>query len=200
MPYTTKDIRNVAILGHGGSGKTSLVESILFLTGQTDRLGKIPDGNTVGDSDSEEIKRQISIYLSTTFTEVRGHKINILDTPGYFDFLGETLEALRVAEAGIIACSAKDGITVGFEKAWGYLKAGRIPKAVYISKLDEENGDFNTVLDSLREKYGTAICPLFLPIQNASGKVEGIVDVVTKKAYTIDGGKQKEIPVPDSMN
>ena len=199
MPYTTKDIRNVAFLGHGGSGKTSLVESILFLTGQTDRLGKISDGNTVGDSDTEEIRRQISIYLSTTFTEYNNHKINLLDTPGYFDFVGETLEALRVAEAGIIACSAKDGITVGFEKAWGYLKAAKLPKAIYISKLDEENGDFRKVLDEIRGRYGSNICPLFLPIQNASGKVEGIVDVVNRKAYSVEGGKQKEIPVPESM-
>ena len=200
MPYTTKDIRNVAILGHGGSGKTSLVESILFSTGQTDRLGKVSDGNTVGDSDSEEIKRQISIYLSTTFTELNNHKINLLDTPGYFDFLGETLEALRVAEAGVIACSAKDGITVGFEKAWNILKAAKLPKAIYISKLDEENGDFAGVLSAIQERYGTAVCPIFLPIQNAAGKVEGIVNVVKRKAYSVEGGKQKEIAVPDSMN
>ena len=200
MPYTTKDIRNVAILGHGGSGKTSLAESILYFSGQTDRQGKVSDGNTVGDSDSEEIKRQYSVYLASTFTEHKGNKINILDTPGYFDFAGEVLEALRVADAGIIMCSAKDGITVGFEKSWNFLKAAGLPKAVFVSKLDEENGDFDAVFASIREKYGTAICPLFVPIKNASGKVEGIVDIASRKAYSVDGGKQKEIPIPDSMS
>ena len=200
MPYTTENIRNVAILGHGSSGKTSLAESILYLTGQTDRLGKVSDGNTVGDSDAEETKRQISIYLSTMYTEYKDHKINILDTPGYFDFVGETLEALRVAEAGIITCSAKDGITVGFEKAWSYLKAGSIPKAVYISKVDEENGDFGAAFASIREKYGTSVCPLIIPIKNAAGKVEGVLDFISRKGYAIEGGKQKEIPIPDSMS
>ena len=200
MPYTTENIRNIAILGHGSSGKTSLAENMLFLTGGTDRLGKIADGNTVGDSDSEEIKRQISIYLATLFVEYKDNKINILDTPGYFDFAGEVAEALRVADAGIIVCSAKDGITVGFEKSWSFLTAAKLPKAIYVSKTDEENGDFDAVFASLRERYGTSVCPLMAPIKNASGKVEGIVDIISRKAYAIEGGKSKEIPVPDSMN
>ena len=200
MPYTTEGIRNIAILGHGSSGKTTLAESMLFLTGVVDRLGKIADGNTVGDSDSEEIKRQISIYLSTMFVEYNGCKINILDTPGYFDFAGETAEALRVAEAGIVVCSAKDGISVGFEKGWSNLVASKLPRAVFVSKVDEENGDFDTVFAALRERYGTAVCPLVAPIKNASGKVEGVVDIISRKAYAVDGGKQKEIPIPDSMN
>ena len=200
MPYTTEGIRNVAILGHGGCGKTSLVESVLFLTGGTDRLGKVADGNTVGDSDSEEIKRQITIYLATAFAEYNSCKINILDTPGYFDFAGETAEALRVADAGILVCSAKDGISVGFEKGWSMLTQSKLPKAIYISKTDEENGDFDAVLNSLRDKYGTSVCPVIVPIKGASGKVEGVVDVVSRKAYSVDGGKQKEIPVPDSMS
>jgi len=200
MPYTTGKIRNIAILGHGSSGKTSLVESILFFTGGTDRLGKVNDGNTVGDSDSEEIKRQITIYLATVFAEYKDYKINILDTPGYFDFAGEVAEALRVADAGIIVCSAKDGITVGFEKAWSFLTAAKLPKAIFVSKTDEENGDFNAVFSSLRNKYGTPVCPLVVPIINAAGKVEGVVDIISRKAYIIEGGKNKEIPVPDSMS
>ena len=199
MPYTTEGIRNVAILGHGSSGKTSLAESMLYLTGGTDRLGRISDGNTVGDSDSEETRRQISIYLATTFAEYRGCKINILDTPGYFDFAGEVLEALRVADAGIVVCSAKDGISVGFEKGWSYLAASRLPRAIYVSKADEENGDFDAVLNSLRERYGAPICPLVVPIKNNAGKVEGVVDIISRKAYAAEGGKQKEIPVPESM-
>jgi len=200
MPYTTEGIRNIAILGHGSCGKTSLVESILFQTGGTDRLGKVADGNTVGDSDSEEIKRQITIYLATTFAEHKGSKINILDTPGYFDFAGETAEALRVADAGILVCSAKDGISVGFEKGWSALNAAKLPRAIYVSKLDEENGDFDAVLASLREKYGTSVCPLIVPIKDGSGKVTGIVNLVSRKAYAAEGGKQKEIPIPDSMS
>jgi len=199
MPYTTENIRNIAILGHGSSGKTSLAESMLFLTGVSDRLGKVADGNTVGDSDSEEIKRQITIYLATMFTEHKGCKINILDTPGFFDFAGEVLEALRVADAGIVTCTAKDGISVGFEKGWSVLSANKLPRAAYISKIDEENGDFDAVLAALREKYGTSVCPLTVPVKNASGKIEGIYDLVYRKAYSFEGGKQKEMPVPDSM-
>ena len=200
MPYSTENIRNIALLGHGSSGKTCLAESMLFLAGVTDRLGKITDGNTVGDSDSEEIKRQISIYLATTFAEYKNSKINILDTPGYFDFAGEVAEALRVADAGIIVCSAKDGITVGFEKGWSYLSAKRLPRAIYVSKTDEENGDYDAVVAALRERYGTSVCPLVVPIKEDSGKVQGVVDVVSRKAYAAEGGKSKEIPIPDSMS
>jgi len=199
MPYTTENIRNIAILGHGGSGKTSLAESMLFLTGKADRLGKISDGNTVGDSDSEEIKRQITIYLAVMFAEHKNCKINILDTPGFFDFAGEVAEALRVADAGLVTCTAKDGISVGFEKGWSFLSSMKLPRAAYISKIDEENGDFDAVLSSLRERYGTSVCPLTIPVKNASGKVEGVYDLVYRKAYSIEGGKQKEIPVPESM-
>ncbi|MCL2409707.1 MAG: elongation factor G [Oscillospiraceae bacterium] len=200
MPDTTENIRNIAILGHGSNGKTSVAESMLFLTGGTDRLGKIADGNTIGDSDSEEIKRQISIYLSTMFVEHGGCKINILDTPGYFDFAGEAAEALRVADGGIIVCSAKDGISVGFEKAWSYLERSKLPRAIYVSKVDEENGDFEAVFSALREKYGTSICPLIAPIKSASGKVEGVIDIVSRKAYTSKDGKRTEIPIPDDMS
>ena len=200
MPYTTEGIRNIAILGHGSSGKTCLAESMLFLTGGIDRLGRIADGNTVSDSDSEETRRQISIYLATVFAEHNDCKINILDTPGYFDFAGETAEAVRVADAGIVVCSAKDGISVGFEKGWACLTANKLPKAIYVSKTDEENGDFDSVFAALRDKYGTSVCPLVTPIKGASGKVEGVVDIVNRKAYAIDGNKQKEIPIPESMS
>jgi len=199
MPYTTENIRNIALLGHGSSGKTSLAESMLYLTGNADRLGRVVDGNTVGDSDSEEIKRQITIYLATMFTEHKGCKINILDTPGFFDFAGEVLEAIRVADAGIVACTAKDGISVGFEKGWNVLTANKLPRAAYISKIDEENGDFDAVLASLRERYGTSVCPLTIPVKNAAGKVEGVYDLVQRKAYAFESGKQKEISVPDGM-
>ncbi|MDR1329842.1 MAG: elongation factor G [Oscillospiraceae bacterium] len=199
MATATDSIRNIALLGHGSSGKTSLAESMMFLTGGSDRLGKISDGNTVGDSDPEEIKRQISISLSTMSVEYRDKLVNILDTPGYFDFVGETLEALRVADAGIIVCGAKDGVTVGLEKAWKLLGAGRLPRAFYVSKVDEENGDYDAVYTALRAKYGTSVCPMIAPIKSASGKVEGVIDLIKRQAFKLEGGKRVEIPIPDAM-
>ncbi len=199
MTYATDKIRNIALLGHGSNGKTSLAESMLFLTGGTDRLGRIVDGNTVGDSEAEEIKRQISISLATLYAEYRDCKVNILDTPGYFDFAGEVAEALRVADAGIVVCGAKDGITVGLEKAWKYLEDLKLPRAVFVSKIDEENGNYEAVYSALREKYGTSVCPMIAPIKNAAGKVEGLIDLINRKAFTVESGKTKEIPIPDSM-
>ncbi len=199
MTYATDKIRNIALLGHGSNGKTSLAESMLFLTGGTDRLGKIVDGNTVGDSEAEEIKRQISISLATMYVEYKDCKINILDTPGYFDFAGEVAEALRIADAGVIVCGAKDGVTVGAEKAWKYLAERKLPRIIYVSRIDEENGNYKDVYSAFREKYGTSVCPMIAPIVNDAGKVEGIVDLIYRKAFTIENGKSKEIAIPDSM-
>jgi elongation factor G len=134
MSYTTQKIRNVCLLGHGSTGKTSFAESILFLTGSTDRLGKVSDGNTVGDYDPEEIKRQISISASMMFTEFKGNKINILDTPGIFDFAGEVNQVVRVADAGVIVCAAKGGLSVGTEKAWDYLTEKKSAETVLYIK------------------------------------------------------------------
>ncbi len=199
MAYTPDRIRNIALLGHGSSGKTSLAESMLYLTGVTDRLGKITDGNTVGDSDTEEIKRKITISLAAMYAEYNNHKINILDTPGYFDFAGEVAEALRVAGCGVIVCAAKDGITVGLEKAWKFVEDAKMPRVFFVTKIDEENGDFGTVYAALRQKYGTSVCPMTVPIKNGS-KIEGVVDLVSRKAYAPDGNKRKEIPIPDDMS
>ena len=194
---TAKDIRNICLLGHGGNGKTSLVESMLFLTGGTDRLGKVTDGNTVCDNDPEETKRKISISMSVAPVEFEGVKINVLDTPGYFDFSGEVLEALRVADAGIIVCSAKEGISVGTEKAWKYLQERNMPRAVYISKTDEEGGDFNGAWQSLREKFGNTVCPIMVPMWNGDKKIGALLDIVNRKAFEIDAkGNRQEIPVP----
>lgn len=199
MSYATDKIRNIALLGHGGNGKTSLAESMLFLTGMTDRLGKVADGNTVGDYDSEEIKRQISVSLSTMYAEYRDCKINILDAPGYFDFAGEVAEALRVADGGIIVCAAKDGLSVGAEKAWKSLHDKKLPRAIFVSKIDEENGDYEGVYNAFREKYGTSVCPMIAPIKNEAGKVMGIIDLIYRKAFTFEGGKRKELEIPANM-
>lgn len=197
MGYAINDIRNVCFLGHGGNGKTSLVESMLFLTGGTDRLGKIADGNTVCDYDPEEIKRQISISLTTVPVEYKKCKINVLDTPGYYDFAGEVMEALCVADAGVIVCSAKGGMSVGTEKAWEYLQERNMPRAIYISKVDEENSDYNAAFDALREKFGNTVCPIIAPIWDADKKVVGIIDVLHRKAFNMQGGKTTEIPIPE---
>ena len=195
---TAKDIRNICLLGHGGNGKTSLVESMLYLTGGTDRLGKVTDGNTVCDYDPEEIKRKISISLSIAPIEFKGVKINVIDTPGYFDFSGEVLEALRVADAGIIVCAAKGGVSVGTEKAWRYLQERNMPRAIYISKTDEEGGDFNGAWQALREKFGRAVCPTMMPLWDENKKIDALIDVVYKKAYTLKAnGRRQEIPIPE---
>ena len=199
MSYASKDIRNIALLGHGGNGKTSLAESILFLTGATDRLGSSAAGNSVSDYDPEEIRRQISISASTMYTEYQKTKINIIDTPGYFDFAGEVAQALRVADIGIICVSAKDGLNVGAEKAWKALTDAGVPRAIYISKVDEEHADFYKAFEQLREKFGPSLSPMSAPIMDGT-KVAGLVDILARKAYKYEGKKRTEIPMPADMS
>ncbi len=191
----SEKIRNICLLGHGSTGKTSLAESILYVTGMTDRLGKVVEGNSICDYDAEEVKRQISISTATVYAKYQGAKINILDTPGFFDFAGEVQEALRVADAGIICVSAKDGLNVGAEKSWKKLVSAGKPRAIYVSKTDEEHADFNRTYNQLRERFGSSVSAFTMPVVEGE-KVTGIIDVITKKAYHIDGGKRTEIPVP----
>ena len=198
MSYASKDIRNIALLGHGGNGKTSLAESILFLTGATDRLGSSAAGNSVSDYDPEEIRRQISISASTMYTEYQKTKINIIDTPGYFDFAGEVAQALRVADIGIICVSAKDGLNVGAEKAWKALSDAGLPRAIYIAKVDEEHADFYKAFEQLREKFGPSLSPMSAPIMSGT-KVTGLVDILARKAYKYEGKNRSEIPMPADM-
>ena len=198
MSYASKDIRNIALLGHGGNGKTSLAESILFLTGATDRLGSSAAGNSVSDYDPEEIRRQISVSASTMYTEYQKTKINIIDTPGYFDFAGEVAQALRVADIGIICVSAKDGLNVGAEKAWKALSDAGLPRAIYISKVDEEHADFYKAFEQLREKFGPSLSPMSAPIMSGT-KVTGLVDILARKAYKYEGKNRSEIPMPADM-
>ena len=188
----SKNIRNIALLGHGNSGKTSLAESMLFVTGAVDRLGKVSDGNTVCDYDAEEIKRQITIASSVAPVSFGGGKVNVLDCPGYFDFVGEVLCALRAVEAGVILCSAKDGISVGAERSWKYLKAANLPTAFVISKCDEEHGDYFAVVDALRAKYGSIVAPVTIP--TSDGK--GVIDLVHNVCYMTNGAKSTKGAVP----
>ena len=191
--YTVNSIRNICLLGHSGSGKSALAESLLYMTGAIARLG----GNAVTDYDPEEIRRGISISTSVIPVEYKNHKINILDTPGAFDFAGAAMEALRAADAAILVCSAKDGITVGFEKAWKYCEERNMPRFVYISKVDEENSDYNATFEALREKYGNKIAPVVVPIWDSSKKVTGIIDVLNKRAYEMQNLKRVEISLSE---
>ena len=192
MSFEPNKIRNIALLGHFNSGKTTLVENMLFLTGAVDRQGKVTDGNTVSDYDAEEIKRQTSVSLTVEPIEFNGHKINVLDCPGNFDFAGEVACALRAVEAGVILVTAKDGLSVGAERTWKLLKAANLPTIFCVSKIDEEHGDFHAVLAALREKYGSIVCPVAAPLSDGSG----VIDLVSGKAYQVTGNKRKEIPVP----
>ncbi len=192
MSYETNKIRNVALLGHGNSGKTTLAESMLFVTGAADRQGKVTDGNTVCDYDPEEIKRQITISTSVAPVEFGGCKINVLDCPGYMDFAGEVACAVRAVEAGIILVTAKDGISVGAERNWKLLKAANMPTMFCISKTNEENGDFAGVLAALQEKYGSIVCAVTAPMSDGTG----VIDLVNNVAYQTKGGKTTKIAVP----
>ena len=196
MSYSVQNIRNVCLLGHSGSGKTALAESLLFMTGAIDRMGRCADGNTVCDYDPEETKRQISLSTAVAPLEYKGCRINVLDTPGAFDFAGEVMEALRAADAAVIVCSAKDGISVGLEKAWKYCEERNMPRFLYISKTDEENSDYNATFDALRERFGKKVAPLVVPIWDENKKVTGLIDVLNKRAYEMQDLKRVEIEVP----
>ena len=190
--YNAKDIRNIALAGHGGDGKTSLAEALLYMAGATDRLGSVTEGNTVCDFDPEEIKRKISVSSAVAPFEYDGVKVNIIDTPGLFDFAGGFHEGVRAADAVIITLSAKSGVLVGTEKAWKLATAQKKAKAFYISKMDLENADFNKVLAALKEKFGSAVCPAVIPIGDV------YVDLITKKAFTFDAkGKSTKVDLPD---
>ncbi|MDD3839494.1 MAG: elongation factor G [Clostridia bacterium] len=196
--YQKDKIRNIAMIGHGGDGKTTLTEAMLFNANATDRFGKVEDGTTVSDFDQEEIRRQISISTSVAPCEWKNHKINIIDTPGYFDFVGEMLEGVRVADGAVIVLSAVSGVVVGTEKAWDYTTQRDMPKMFFINQMDRENANFNKTIEQLKEKYGTAIAPLQVPIMDGA-KFKGFVDVVNMRAREFDGKNIKDIDIPSGM-
>ena len=198
MGYSIDKIRNVVLLGHGGNGKTTLAESFLYRTGAIDRMGKISEGNTTCDYDPEEIKRNISIQTALAPVEYNGFKINLLDTPGYFDFAGEVQQAVRVADAGIIAVTAKSGVSVGTEKAWKALTLARLPKILYMSKLDEDNADFERSFAGLREALGPTVTPFIIPIMDGE-KTVGLCNIIANKSYHMEGDKLVDGPVPEHM-
>ncbi|NMA96339.1 MAG: elongation factor G [Clostridiales bacterium] len=195
---TTKDIRNIAIVGHGNEGKTILTESMLFNAGVTDRLGRIEDGTTVTDYDPEETKRQISISAALAPLKWNKHKINLIDVPGYFDFVGEMIQALRVADGAIIVVGAVSGLSVGTEKAWDYCDKYNIPRMLFINQMDREHVDFMKVLNELQDEYGPSVAPFQVPIMDGE-EFKGYIDLVEMKAKEFTANGVKDIPIPDGM-
>ena len=179
--YKTDKIRNVALLGHGGAGKTTLTESMAHLTGITSRMGNVTDGNTISDYDKEEIKRKFSISTAVVPVEWKKHKINILDTPGFFDFVGEVEEAVSAADAAVIVIAGKSGVQVGTEKAWNLCDDKNIPRLFFISGMDNADVNFGEIIEKLQDMYGKKVAPLNIPIREA-GKLTGYVDVAKKTA------------------
>ncbi|MCC8182546.1 MAG: elongation factor G [Clostridiales bacterium] len=202
MSFTAKQIRNICLLGHSGTGKTSLVESMLYQTGEIARMGKTADGNTVSDYDAEEIKRQISISASIIPIKYKDCLINVIDCPGNFDFSGEVMEALEAADAAVIVLPAKGSVPVGTERAWKLAQTRHLPTMFYISKADEDNGDFNAVVAELKEKFGNQVTPVVSPLWDAHKNVIGVLDILGKCAFGIaKDGKSHKIDIPaDKMD
>ncbi len=197
--YQTKDIRNIALMGHGSEGKTTLTEALLFAAKAIDRQGRVEDGNTVTDFDPEEIKRGISISAATAPIEWKQKMINIVDVPGYFDFIGEAMGPLRVVETAGIVVSAVGGISVGAEKAWKLATKNHVAKMFIVNQMDREHADFHKVEAALREKFGNSVVPILLPIGDGAD-FKGVVNVLENKAYErTNKGEPKEIPVPADM-
>lgn len=195
--YRTDEIRNVVLLGHGGSGKTSLAEAMAYVSGATSRMGKIADGNTISDFDKEEQKREFSISTSLVPVEWEKAKINILDTPGYFDFVGEVEEAVSAADAAVIVVSGKAGVEVGTEKAWELCDKYKLPRMVYVTEMDVDDASFRQVVQDLTERYGKVIAPHFQPIRE-NEKLVGYVNVIKNAARRYTGvGQREECEIPE---
>jgi elongation factor G len=192
--YAPAQLRNVALFSHGGAGKTTLSEALLFRAGAITRMGSVDDGNTTTDFDPEELKRQMSVSLAVAPLEWQGHKINLLDTPGYADFYGEVTEAARVADGAVILVDGVAGPQVGTDAVWK--RAAHLPRLLVINKMDRENAEYRTVLDSLRERYGNGVVPLTFPIGRADS-LSGVVDLLENKAYLASGPAAQEVPTSE---
>jgi len=199
--YPPERLRNVVLLSHGGAGKTSLAEAMLYTAKATTRLGHVEEGNTVSDWDPDEIKRHISVSTAVLPLEWRDHKINVLDAPGYADFVGEIKSALRAADAAVIVLCAASGVEVGSEQIWTYLDEARLPRLVFMNKLDRENANFSRTLQQAQASWGSAVIPLHLPI-GSEAAFSGYVDLLSRTAYTTSGkndGSAEKTSIPADM-
>jgi elongation factor G len=200
--YESKDIRNVGVVGHGDSGKTTLTAGLLFSTGATNRLLRVDEGNTITDFDEEEIARKITISTAVAVAEWKKAKINLLDTPGYNIFINDTGGALAAADAALVLVDGVAGVEVQTEKVWQFTNQYRLPRAIVINKLDRERSDFNRALESVQEVFGRAAVPIQIPL-GAERDFNGVVDIIRMKAYTYtaDGdGKGKESDIPAALS
>lgn len=197
--YEMSQIRNVAFLGHGGSGKSTLVESLLYTSGAIKRMGCVEEGTTISDFDKEEVHRRFSINTSVIPLEYGGHKYNILDTPGYFDFKGEVVSALRVAGGGVIVVDATAGVEVGVEKAWRMLEERGIPKLIFVNKMDKGFISYEKLLGEMKEKLGKKVAPFCIPM-GEKDDFQGFVNVVDLKGRRFDGKKCVDCEIPEDMD
>jgi len=191
--YSTEQIRNIVLIGHGSSGKTTLAESMLFNTGVLTRRGRVEDGTTVADWDDEAIRRRISVMAAVAPCEYKGVKINVLDTPGFIDFVGEVKGAVSVADAALVLVDPVSGVEVGTELGWGYLDERSLPRAILVNKMDRENARFQQVIENLRGAFSGTIVAVQLPIGEGS-EFKGVVDLVSMKAYQGEGATASDIP------
>ncbi|MBO4925662.1 MAG: elongation factor G, partial [Clostridia bacterium] len=196
--FQTEKIRNITLIGHGSNGKTTLTEAMLYAAGLVDRQGRVEDGSATTDYDPEENKRGISISAAVAPVEWKGTKINVIDVPGYFDFIGEMMGPLRVVETAGIVVGAVSGLDVGAEKAWGYAQKNGVCRMFIINRMDAENANYMKVIDQLRGKFGSSVVPMLLPI-GAGASFKGVVNVLENKAYEGTGKALKEVPVPGDM-
>ena len=198
MAQDIAKIRNVAIVGHGGVGKTSLVESILLAAGATTRLGKVDDGTTATDFDPDEIKRKISLNTAVAFCDYKGHRLNLIDTPGYGDFVADARAGLRVASAAIVVVDAVAGVQVQTEKVWKFANEYGLPRVIVINRLDRERADFNRTLESLQKRLKGRLAPFQVPIGSEAG-FTGVVDLIAMKALITADGKVTETEIPGDV-
>ena len=196
--YETKNIRNIALMGHGSEGKTTLMEALLFAAGVIDRQGNVNDGTTVTDFEPEETKRHISISAAIAPIDWKEKMLNIIDVPGYFDFVGEMMGPLRVVETAAILVNAVNGVAVGTEKAWKFATDNNVGKMFIVTQMDRDHANFMKVLQQLRDQFGSSVVPIMLPIGNGPD-FKGVVNVLENKAYERTGKEPKEIPVPADM-
>jgi len=196
--FAVEKVRNLALIAHGGAGKTSLAEAMLFTAGATDRLGRVDEGNSTLDFEPEEVKRKVSISLGIVPLEWSGHKFTLLDTPGYFDFVGEVKAALQVADSALVVIDAVAGVEVGTELVYKHALAAKVPRAIVVNKMDRENANFGKALGTLEHSFGRSVVPFHLPI-GAQADFKGIVDVIHQKAFAFAGKEVKETEIPPGL-